>query len=233
MNAAFIFKEWKENRWTILVAFIVLGATTLIYPVNYRSLFAYLLQQGVNYEQYLWNDWFLRVQPQIVLIAAVVMGSLSMAREKRNSTLGILVTKPVSHANIVIHKLLAGSLALIAVMTLSTFILTVISPIFGARGLNNGILLLGLLGDILLVLPVYFMAAALSVIFMNGMWASITATAVIIVVYAPVWLGSDFSAIWWLFGNFGMLNPACAAVLAAAAILFALVGILRFRRIDV
>ena len=83
MNWTFVLKELKESKWVILTILILLGATALIYPYSYSSNFTYLLQQGTTYEKFLWYDWFLKAQLQLAIVAAIIMGSSSMAREEK------------------------------------------------------------------------------------------------------------------------------------------------------
>jgi ABC-type transport system involved in multi-copper enzyme maturation permease subunit len=233
MNVTLIFKEIRENKWVLLIAFLFLAVITPIYPYGYSSMLTVLLSEGTTYEKFLWYDWFLKAVPQIALAAAIITGASSIAREKKNSTLGILVTKPISRTYLFLHKLLAGSLSLVVMMAADTFLLALASPALGAQGMNGWVLLVGLLGDILLILPVYLLAVLFSTIFMSSIKAGLLSAAIMLVLYGPVWLGSEFSMVWWLLGDFGIVNLILALVLAVSGALFVWLGIYRFNRIDV
>lgn len=219
MNKHLIAKEVRENLWVILIVFFVLILILIVLPYTYKSMFPILISQQINYEKFLWYDWFTKALPQITLVAAIIMGASSIARETRNGTVGYLITRPVSRQWILAHKTGAGAGVLLAIMGFTTLLLVLFSE---STGVDTGrwiLYLLGFVGDALLIVPVYLLAMNLSILLSGGVKAGLLTAIAVVVLYGPAWLGSDFSVISRLFGDFGSLHPLCAGLLLLGDIL--------------
>ncbi len=111
-----LWKEWRQNRWYFLMAFLVIalqsswGALTY-YGVNQQAGVAAACAVAVGQILAPGSS----AMETTAMVAAVFMAALLLAGE-RGSSLNYLVTTPVSRREIVISKFISGNVALITIM---------------------------------------------------------------------------------------------------------------------
>jgi hypothetical protein len=213
MNRKFIAKELRENRWVLLAMLLITATIGFTYPLNYRELFGILIVSQVNYERFIWYDWFGKTQLQILLTGCIILGSTAIARETARGTVGLLCTLPISRWGVLSRKLLTGILSIIVLILFGNIVTTMVA---GAIGIDIGTAksyMVGILAEILLLMPIYLLSVLLSAIFLNSLKAGLTSTVFVFALYAPYWFGSKLSIIMWLMKNPGTLDTVCILLL--------------------
>jgi ABC-type transport system involved in multi-copper enzyme maturation permease subunit len=112
-----LWKEWTQNRWYFLLAFLALGLQPSWGALNY----------GINQQGNIAIAWAFGIKQILVagssamettaMVVAVFLAALMLTGERGNG-LNYLVTTPVSRREIIISKFIGGSLALIIIMFL-------------------------------------------------------------------------------------------------------------------
>jgi ABC-2 type transport system permease protein len=131
-----IRKEFKENRWKIIIFLCLLSAIALLITLSYNYLTELLPRltgqdeitlQGTsimeNPQIYLWSQWSAKNLSQFGIIFAIIIGAFSLAGEVKAGTISFLLTKPISRTRLYIVKAGAGLLQLLLVLLIPTLIL--------------------------------------------------------------------------------------------------------------
>lgn len=110
-----LWKEWTQNRWYFLLAFLAISLESIVVPI-----INWIYQPGDNA-----NAWSVGIKNILAtgssatettaMVATVLLAALMLAGE-RGGTLNYLVTAPVSRRDIIISKFISGCLAVITIM---------------------------------------------------------------------------------------------------------------------
>ena len=139
--AALLRKEWREARWRLVIAVLLLAGTGAslgpLFDVlgDYMGLLGQLQLPGwimdtmahqmANYLVYLWSNWYGKNLLQLVAILAAIYGAGLIAGETARRTSAVLFSRPVGRREVLLAKYLvnlvvlaiaslAGTLAVIA-----------------------------------------------------------------------------------------------------------------------
>ena len=176
--AALLRKEWREARWRLVVATVLLAATGAslgpLFDVlgDYMGLLGQLRLPGwimdtmahqmANYLVYLWSNWYGKNLLQLVAILAAIYGAGLVAGEVARRTSAVLFSRPVSRGQVLLAKYLvnllvlalaalAGTLAVIAGGQLSGHTVPVLTLLKGLPATLAGTALLLALATMLSV----------------------------------------------------------------------------------
>lgn len=206
----FIWKEFKEKRWQLIIFLIILSVTAIAVVLGYdyikkilgdvmteESFMVRDVSLFENPQIYLWSQWSAKSLYQFGTVIALILGVFGIAGEIKDGTINFLLTKPLSRKSIFFYKAVSGLLQLLTVILLPTLILAGtawlsfpevnIWSIFGQAGITFSGLMV-----------IYFFALLLSTVIADPVKAGLSAAALVLVYSVTGWFTE--SGFFALFG---------------------------------
>ncbi|MCW3491665.1 ABC transporter permease [Dethiobacter alkaliphilus] len=134
MSKTLIAKEFRENRWKLVLGLIVMSLLSLSLPLMYDTIIgmyegfgdlgwiAELIPPQImgSFSAFLWSQWNAKNLYQIGTIVVILLGMSTIAGEVSNKTISFLLTRPISRRAVFFSKVIAGSLMLWLIIAVST-----------------------------------------------------------------------------------------------------------------
>jgi ABC-2 type transport system permease protein len=196
-----VVKELIEARWKAIigsvVAVVAAGALAGTYNLIANALatgnatkgippqFQSEIQQLIgSYESYAWSQWFSKTGPEVLAILAAVLGASLIAGEINRGTIFFLLSKPVSRDGVLLTKYLVSAFILLGAILASGVALLVVAALVGHPQPIGGVLI----STVLLWLGVLFvlgLALLFSVLFKDVLRSLVGALLVTLVLSIP------------------------------------------------
>ena len=149
-----IAKEWRDARWKLIVATVLVLAMGVMIPLDTLFPHAYSLfgepsntvapspRDAAGYLGYLlWSQWFTEASGNLVLmLVAAILGAGLISDESNRGTLFLALNRPVSRGRILLTKYAVNAGVLLAISVLGSTALLVTTRILGHPQDTSGVL---------------------------------------------------------------------------------------------
>ena len=179
MSMALIRKEFRENRWKLILGLIVLTVMGISLPLMYEVILDFFSDIRVDlgwvdrlipahlmgsFSAFLWSQWHAKNLYQIGTLFAVLLGMNTVAGEVGSQTMGFLLTRPISRRAVFLAKVTAGTLILIIVVAFSTAAMIVSAVLTGQEAIEVGRLVFTTMITGLGLVTIYMLTACVSTV---------------------------------------------------------------------
>lgn len=195
MIVDFVFKEFRQNRWKVIIITAILIILALVLPLSYNLLHKTMLEfageaelevNGVslfeNNDVYLWHSWGGENLYSIGIIAALLLGVYAVAGEVKKGTIDFLLSRPISRRKLFMMKVTSGLGLLFFILLLPT-ILLLITARFKLGEISIGLHLVNMLIVFSGLSVVYLLGVLLSVIFPHPLKAAGISSLLLVIYY--------------------------------------------------
>jgi len=230
VNRGILAKEWREQRWKVVVGSAVGAALGAALPILHGyiadllsgvplsgPLGSLIAAQLKDMRLYMWSNWYGKNLLQLDTFIAVLVGMGLVSGERARRTADLLFSRPLTRGELFASKYVAG-LAAVAVVPLASTIAAVASAAIWA-GWFDAVFLAGLVPAIAGTWLVYSLAVLASTFFSDPIKSGAGAAGLALLAAVPGWFaGTRRWSLFYHSAGWDVLRGAPGAWLAVGAL---------------